>query len=67
MSNQHSQNSNGGSLLGLLTIVFITLRLCHVITWSWVWVLAPTWIPFAFVVIVLLVAMGVAVAKANKR
>ena len=27
--------------LGLLSIVFITLRLCNVITWSWIWVLSP--------------------------
>ena len=29
----------------LLTIVFVTLKLCKVITWSWIWVLAPLWIP----------------------
>jgi len=29
---------------GLLAIVFITLKLLDVITWSWVWVLAPIWL-----------------------
>lgn len=29
---------------GLLTIVFITLKLTHVIAWSWWWVLSPLWI-----------------------
>ena len=24
-----------------LQLIFITLRLCNVITWSWVWVLSP--------------------------
>jgi hypothetical protein len=33
-----------GSLLG---VAFIVLRLVGVIHWSWVWVLAPFWIPFA--------------------
>ena len=28
----------------LLTLVFIVLKLCHVITWSWLWVLSPLWI-----------------------
>ena len=28
---------------GLLTIVFVTLKLIGVIDWSWVWVLAPLW------------------------
>ena len=30
--------------LGLLTIVFIVLKLCGVISWSWLWVLSPIWI-----------------------
>jgi hypothetical protein len=28
----------------MLTIVFIILKLCKVIAWSWVWVLSPLWI-----------------------
>jgi hypothetical protein len=31
----------------LLTIAFIVLKLCNVITWSWWWVTAPLWIPVA--------------------
>ena len=30
----------------LLTIVFITLKLCNVIGWSWIWILSPIWITF---------------------
>lgn len=42
-----SNNSGGIGFLGLLTIVFITLKLIKVISWSWLWVLAPVWIPAA--------------------
>ena len=28
-----------------MAIVFIVLKLTKVITWSWLWVLAPIWIP----------------------
>ena len=35
------------SFFGILTIVFIVLKLCNVIDWSWWWVLAPTWIPIS--------------------
>lgn len=28
---------------GLLSIVFITLKLCGVIAWSWWWVTSPLW------------------------
>ncbi len=30
--------------VGLLTIVFVTLRLIGRIDWSWWWVLSPVWI-----------------------
>ena len=41
--------------LWVLTIVFITLRLCGVIDWSWGWVLAPLWMP----VVVFLFLLGI--------
>ena len=48
MNEQVVVKTRGGvGFLGLLTIVFITLRLCGVIDWSWWWVLAPLWIPVA--------------------
>lgn len=34
---------------GLLFIVFLILKLCGVITWSWWWVTAPLWGPVAIV------------------
>lgn len=30
----------------ILLVIFITLKLCNIITWSWLWVLSPLWIPF---------------------
>lgn len=51
----NNNNMSGGFLFGLLTIVFIVLKLIHVVSWSWWWVLAPTWIPFAVVAILLLI------------
>jgi fatty acid desaturase len=29
----------------LLTILFIGLKLGNVITWGWLWILSPLWIP----------------------
>ena len=34
----------GPGLASLLLIAFIILKLCGVITWSWLWVLSPLWI-----------------------
>ena len=42
MSETKTVNTTGGiSFIGLLQIVFITLKLCKVIDWSWWWVMAP--------------------------
>lgn len=54
MSNKSSNNnttvSGGIGFSGLLTIVFIVLKLCGVINWSWVWVFSPMWISAALCV-----------------
>ena len=39
----------------LLLVLFIGLKLGGVITWSWVWVLAPAWIPAALALLFLAV------------
>lgn len=36
--------SGGIGFAGLLTIVFIVLKLIGTISWSWWWVLSPIWI-----------------------
>lgn len=43
MSSQTKTSGNGIGFLGLLAIVFITLKLCNVINWSWWWVTSPLW------------------------
>ena len=42
----------GGLFTTLLAIAFIVLKLCHVIEWSWLWVLSPLWIPLALVLVI---------------
>ena len=54
----------GVSFLGLLTLLFIALKLIGTITWSWWLILAPLWIPSALglsVLVVGLVAFGIAI------
>lgn len=50
-------NSAGGiSFFGALLLIFIVLKLTHVINWSWFWVLSPLWIEaIIFVAILLLI------------
>lgn len=57
-SNGSSNKSSGGiGFNGLLTIVFIILKLCGVIHWGWLWVLAPLWIPIAILLLVLIIIL----------
>ena len=58
MSNNSSNASSGGiGFCGLLTIVFIVLKLLKVISWSWVWVLCPLWIPFSIVMVAIVIML----------
>lgn len=50
-----SKSSNGVGFGGLLTIVFIVLKLTGVISWSWLWVLSPLWITFLLVLILTII------------
>ena len=54
-SNNNTTVSGGIGFSGLLTIVFIVLKLCRVINWSWIWVLAPMWISVALCVAIILI------------
>lgn len=59
MSDSSSSASSGGiGFVGLLTLVFIALKLTHVIDWSWWWVLSPLWI-LAAIVIFILMGLGI--------
>jgi hypothetical protein len=50
MSNSSSSASSGGiGVSGLLGVAFVVLKLTGHITWPWLWVLAPFWIPLALV------------------
>ena len=62
-----SSSSSSGEIgfTGLLTILFIGLKLTGFITWSWWWVLSPIWISILFV-IGLLLAFAVFYLISNK-
>lgn len=56
MSEVSSTTKSGGiGFCGLLTIVFIVLKLTNVIAWSWLWILSPLWIPFVIGFVFLIV------------
>lgn len=43
------------SLPTLLTVLFVALKLTHVISWSWLWVLAPIWISLGVALVLIII------------
>jgi len=39
-----SSKTQGIGFLGLLTIAFVVLKLCGVISWRWLWVISPLFV-----------------------
>jgi membrane glycosyltransferase len=50
------KNTNGIGFVGLLTILFIGLKLTGYIDWSWFWVLSPILFGFTLGVVVIAIA-----------
>lgn len=62
MNKDSNKNVSGGGIgfTGVLTIVFIVLKLCKVINWSWIWVLSPLWISAALTILLLIIFIIIA-------
>lgn len=60
-NNNNNSRSGGIGFTGMLTLCFIVLKLCHVINWSWVWVLCPTWISLSIALILIIIIAAVKV------
>lgn len=65
MSDQSSSSSSSGGIgfVGLLTILFIGLKLTDYIDWSWWWVLSPIWISVSIVLLIIAIAATVVLIK----
>ena len=62
--NRNNSGTAGGiGFCGLLTIAFIVLKLTGVISWSWLWVLAPIWIPTAITIAIIVIVLVVILVR----
>jgi len=57
MNDNKKVEYRGIGTFGLLGVAFIVLRLCNVIDWNWIWVLAPFWLPIAIALVVILIGI----------
>lgn len=55
MYDNNLNSSNGVGFLGLMFLIFMTLKIMGYITWSWWWVSAPLWVPFIIVLMIILI------------
>jgi Flp pilus assembly protein TadB len=69
MSEIKTVNNNSIGFFGLLTLIFITLKLTGYIDWSWWLVLMPLFIPviIIFAILVIMLVMGARVRQRRNR
>lgn len=58
-----NNSSSGIGISGMLLLIFIVLKLTHVINWSWWWVISPLWISLGIWLLVVLIIVIVANLK----
>ena len=49
------KSSGGVGIMWVLLIVFLVLKLCKVIEWSWWWVCSPLWIPVVLALVLIII------------
>jgi hypothetical protein len=63
--------SSGIGFFGLLTVLFIGLKLTNHIDWSWWWVLSPLLLPLAFAIsvlaVILIIGLIIAVIRGSLK
>lgn len=57
MNKSGETSVQGIGLGGALFVLFLGLKLAHVIEWSWWWVTAPLWAPLALFVFIALIVI----------
>ena len=69
MSESKTVNNNSIGFFGLLTLIFITLKLTGYIDWSWWLVLMPLFVPviLIFTILVTLLLLGARVRQRRNR
>ena len=60
-------NNQGIGLFGVMFIVFLVLKLCGVITWSWWAVTAPLWAPITVVLLIALIVIFISAICSDSR
>ena len=66
MQNNKEVKTVGLGFADALALLFIALKLCGVINWSWIWVLSPIWISISFLGLIFLVIVVISIIADRK-
>ena len=55
MNRKHILIGSAISFVVVLTLMFVALKLCNIITWAWVWVVSPIWIPCTLIALIIII------------
>ena len=66
MQNNKEVKTVGLGFADALALLFIALKLCGVINWSWIWVLSPIWISISFLGLIFLVIVVIYIIADRK-
>lgn len=61
------KNYFGFIITGLLTLLFVILKLCNIISWSLIWILSPLWIVLGINILIILVFFFYTVIKVLRQ
>lgn len=61
------RNYFGFIITSLLTLLFIILKLCNIISWSWIWIVSPLWIVLGINILIILVFFFYTVIKVLRQ
>ncbi len=67
MNNKNSGISYTLIFAIMLTVAFVVLKLCKVISWSWWWVFSPLWIDFAITIVTVIVVAIIYATITHKK
>lgn len=53
-----TEQKHGISLSTVLFLIFLVLKLTHLIDWSWWWVTSPIWVPIVVSLVVVITGLA---------
>ena len=53
-----TEQKHGISLSTVLFLIFLTLKLTHLIDWSWWWITSPIWVPIVVSLVVVITGLA---------